>query len=489
MSHAHEPPEPPALYAVRDDLDTDEPHDLPAEQAVIGSMLLSTQAITDATDTLYGTEFYRHAHELIWHAAIDLHLEGAPVDTVTVAARLQEQGDLGRAGGAPYLHELITGVVSPASAGYYAQIVRDRAARRALRAAGRRIHHLAGATGAGGFDEIAHAATEALTKATADHAATATPVRAQHIDDFLNTEDADYDWVLPDVLERGDRLIVTAGEGKGKSTLMRQIGVQLAAGIHPFTLKPVDPMRVLLVDLENSDRQSRRKLRPLRSAAGDHIDDPDRLRIICKLDGLDLTTATDEQWLANLVAAHAPDLLITGPLYKLAGGNPNDEKDAKPVSFALDRIRAAHGCAVLLEAHSKKAENGDPTKRPKEPFGWSGWMRWPEFGIHLGDDGTLTHWRDMRDEREFPPALNRGGPWPWTPDTTATRGDTEMRWHQIKRAIYQAGRKLSDRELAAATGIPRSTVQRVLGVYAMQHAAAIAEARQLHREGNDDIDH
>jgi replicative DNA helicase len=172
MSHAHEPPEPPALYAVRDDLDTDEPHDLPAEQAVIGSMLLSTQAITDATDTLYGTEFYRHAHELIWHAAINLHLEGAPVDTVTVAARLQEQGDLGRAGGAPYLHELITGVVSPASASYYAQIVRDRAARRALRAAGRRIHHLAGATGAGGFDAIAQAATEALTKATADHTAT-----------------------------------------------------------------------------------------------------------------------------------------------------------------------------------------------------------------------------------------------------------------------------------------------------------------------------
>jgi hypothetical protein len=172
MSHAHEPPEPPALYAVRDDLDTDEPHDLPAEQAVIGSMLLSTQAITDATDTLYGTEFYRHAHELIWRAAINLRLEGAPVDTVTVAARLQEQGDLGRAGGAPYLHELITGVVSPASASYYAQIVRDRAARRALRAAGRRIHHLAGATGAGGFDAIAQAATEALTKATADHTAT-----------------------------------------------------------------------------------------------------------------------------------------------------------------------------------------------------------------------------------------------------------------------------------------------------------------------------
>jgi hypothetical protein len=78
MSHAHEPPEPPALYAVRDDLDTDEPHDLPAEQAVIGSMLLSTQAITDATDTLYGTEFYRHAHELIWRATTPRSSATAP---------------------------------------------------------------------------------------------------------------------------------------------------------------------------------------------------------------------------------------------------------------------------------------------------------------------------------------------------------------------------------------------------------------------------
>jgi hypothetical protein len=478
----HEPP-PDDDYNDGPPAANEPPHDLPAEQAVLGSMLLSTQAITDTTDTLYGTEFYRHAHELIYHAIIDVHLDGAPVDLVTVAAHLQEQGDLTRAGGAPYLHNLVRGVVSPASAGYYAQIIRDRAARRALTTAGLRITQLGQATTAGDFDDLARAATQALEQATADHAATAAPVRAQHIDDFL-TGETTYDWVVPHVLERGDRLIVTAGEGHGKSTLLRQVAVQLATGIHPFTLGPTPPIRVLLVDLENSERQTRRQLAPLRTQAGTALDDPDRLRIICKPDGLDLTTPTDEKWLSDLLARHTPDLLITGPLYKLAGGNPNDEKDAKPAAMALDRLRTTHGCALLLEAHSRKAENGDPTKRPKEPFGWSGWMRWPEFGLHLAQDGTLTHWRGGRDERAFPPALNRGGTWPWTPDTAATRGDTELRWLQIQRAITEAGRKLTDRELQVATGISRSTIQRVLGSHALQYGALLATVRGA--EGTDD---
>lgn len=451
------------------------PNDLPAEQAVLGAMLLSTQAITDTLAVLYGTEFYRPAHELIYHTILDLHIDGTPVDVVTVNATLEQRGESARTGGAPYLHDLITNVASPAAAPYYAHIIRDRAARRRLTEAGTRITELGYATTGADFTTLhSHAQTE-LEHAAADHNATTQHTHAPDIDEFLTTDDTEYEWVIPDVLERQDRLVVTASEGAGKSTLLRQIAVQAAAGTHPFTLKPMPPLRVLLVDLENSDRQNRRKLRPLRAAAGDLIDDPDRLHIISKLDGLDLTQACDERWLSDLIAAHTPDIVITGPIYKLAGGNPNDEKDAKPASTALDRLRAAHGCALILEAHSRKAENGDPKKRPKEPYGWSGWMRWPEFGIHLGDDGALTHWRGMRDERTFPPALNRGGSWPWTPDAAATAGDTEMRWHQIKRCIWQAGHKLSEREISTQTGISRSTVQRVLGAYAMEHVALLGE--------------
>jgi hypothetical protein len=486
MSQAHEPPEPPQLYAVPppdDDFDTrTPPHDEAAERAVLGAMMTSPQAITDVLPILTPTDFHRPAHELIYTAIADLRAAGNPADAVTVCAHLIDRKELPRVGGAPYLHDLISAVVSPESAPYSAAIVADRAGRRAIATAGTRIAELGYTTG-GDLDTITAAATEALSQATEGH--TTAPARhAPDIEEFLaQADDDDYDWVIPNTLERGDRLILTAPEGAGKSTLLRQVAVQAASGVHPFTGHPMPPARVLLVDLENSERQTRRKLRPLHAAAGAHLDDPDRLHIEVKLDGLDLTQPCDERWLSDLVAAHRPDVLVTGPIYKLAAGNPNDEKDAKPAAFALDRIRATHGCAIVLEAHTRKAEGGDPKKRPKEPYGWSGWMRWPEFGIHLDVDGTLTHWRGMRDERTFPGALNRGGRWPWTPALHGAAHDDEARWVALSRAITHAGRDLSVRELEDATGIPKSTVARVLGAYSMQRAGLLGRLRREAEEG------
>jgi hypothetical protein len=241
--------------------------------------------------------------------------------------------------------------------------------------------------------------------------------------------------------------------------------MQAASGIHPFELHAVDPVKVLVVDLENSERQNKREYRRLRAAAKDMR--PTNLVLHSKLDGLDLTQPADEQWLDRMLTHHQPDLLITGPIYKLAGGNPNDEKDAKPAAMALDRLRANHGVTLLLEAHSKKGESSNPKHRPKEPFGWSGWMRWPEFGLHIDIDGNLTHWRGQRDAgRQFPHALQRGGKWPWSPVTSVA----DQRWVQVREAIRAAGEKPTIRELAEATGIPKSIVDRIL----RDHSADVA---------------
>lgn len=152
----------------------------------------------------------------------------------------------------------------------------------------------------------------------------------------------------------------------------------------------------------------------------------------------------------------------------MAGGNPNDEADAKPAALTLDTLRTRHDVALILEAHSRKGEGGSSKNRPKEPFGWSGWMRWPEFGIHLADDGTITHWRGMRDERAFPHQLDRGGDWPWTPVVTLASASLE----KIKDAARDAGRELSVREYERVTGVARSTVQDILSKHRLEVAQA-----------------
>ena len=134
------------------------PQDVNAERSVLGGMLLSKDAIADCVEQLKGTDFYRPAHELIYDAILDLYGRGEPADAITVADELTKRGDLTRIGGQAYIHELISAVPTAANAGYYAQIVTERAVLRRLVEAGTRIVQLGYAQGGGDVEEIVNAA-------------------------------------------------------------------------------------------------------------------------------------------------------------------------------------------------------------------------------------------------------------------------------------------------------------------------------------------
>ncbi|MDO5711777.1 MAG: DnaB-like helicase N-terminal domain-containing protein, partial [Micrococcales bacterium] len=112
------------------------PQDVHAEQSVLGGMLLSKDAIADVLEITRGVDFYRPAHELVYDAVLDLYGRGEPADAITVADELTKRGDLTRVGGQSYLHQLIAAVPTAANAGYYAQIVAERAVLRRLVDAG-----------------------------------------------------------------------------------------------------------------------------------------------------------------------------------------------------------------------------------------------------------------------------------------------------------------------------------------------------------------
>ena len=141
------------------------PQDIAAEQSVLGSMLLSKDAIADVVEVLGGADFYRPAHETIYDAIIDLYGRGEPADPVTVAAELQRRGELQRIGGAPYLHTLSANVPIAANAGYYAEIVREKAILRRLVDAGTKIVQI-GYAGEGEVDDVVDQAQAEVYKIT-----------------------------------------------------------------------------------------------------------------------------------------------------------------------------------------------------------------------------------------------------------------------------------------------------------------------------------
>jgi len=141
------------------------PQDNAAEQSVLGSMLISKDAIADVVEAIRGGDFYRPAHETIYDAIIDLYGRGEPADPVTVAAELQRRGELQRVGGAPYLHTLSANVPIAANAGYYAEIVREKAILRRLVEAGTKIVQI-GYAGEGQVDDVVDAAQAEVYKVT-----------------------------------------------------------------------------------------------------------------------------------------------------------------------------------------------------------------------------------------------------------------------------------------------------------------------------------
>ena len=152
----------------RGEFDRTPPQDIVAEQSVLGGMLLSKDAIADVVEVLRPGDFYRPAHQTIYDAVIDLYGRGEPADPVTIAAELTRDGTLAKVGGAPYLHTLIASVPTAANAGYYAEIVRERAILRRLVEAGTHIVQLGYSTGAmgGDVDDVVDRAQQAVYEVT-----------------------------------------------------------------------------------------------------------------------------------------------------------------------------------------------------------------------------------------------------------------------------------------------------------------------------------
>ncbi len=117
------------------------PHDLEAERSVLGSMMLSPEAVADGLSRLRSTHFYRPSHGIVFSAIFALFERKEPVDMVTVSAELKRMDKLDVIGGKSYLADVADSVPVAAHIEHYAKIVMEKAMLRQLIDAGTDIVH------------------------------------------------------------------------------------------------------------------------------------------------------------------------------------------------------------------------------------------------------------------------------------------------------------------------------------------------------------
>ncbi|NDO78240.1 AAA family ATPase [Kocuria indica] len=388
------------------------------EEMLLGECLHAPDMIRFAAKQISGEDFHDVRLGMVFDVLVGMSSKREHIDAITVSEQSAAYGVKGIT-----FQDMLGWMQSAArglSVDVYASKVREQSMRRMVQAVATRMVNDARDPGA---SIASTAATAAADLGKVLNAARTDADAPKLLRDLLAVQDR-FEWAIPGMLEKGDRLMITAGEGVGKSTLLRQIVVLASAGLQPLTFDPIPPVKCLVVDVENSERQWRREVAVMAHKAKVHGSrDPAEHLYIRAGRGLNITKESDLGKVHAWIDDTDPDVLMIGPLYKLVPGGIKGDEEASPVIAALDSIRE-RGVALLLEGHAAKATDSHGI-RNLAPRGSAALMGWPEFGLGLHFDPdhaekvTVVRWRGDRSKREWPRELYRSGAFPWTGDNVA----------------------------------------------------------------------
>lgn len=388
-----------------------------AEQAVLGAILRKNSVYREAATYVTGDDFHNPTLGAVFDGLGALIATGQDVDALTVELHFPAWGVRGLSGADPWLW--LDAAPHPHVVIKAAQLVKASA----LRRRGEQVMSQA-------LVDIKDTGLDPAAVIERVQRDLVSPSRgslsAVTLGEVLQTPD-EQDWVVPGLLERKDRLILTGHEGLGKTTLVRQLLILPAAGIHPFTFHEIEPVSALVVDAENTAKQwmraARWMVKQCQRTSGKDPSGRIHMALSGRLNVLDPTILGD---IHRLIDQHNPGIVFMGPLYRLALQMNTDEQ-ISPVIAALDSIRD-RGVALVIEAHAGHAVgvNGIRDVRPR---GSSALLGWPEFGYGIRKDTSegasanrfdFVAWRGARETRDWPASLRRGnwemGDWPWLVD-------------------------------------------------------------------------
>lgn len=102
------------------------PHDLVAEQSVLGAVFIAPDTIISLADELLPDDFYKPANKIVFKTMLSLFKKGEPIDATTMVSALTNQGDISKIGGINYVVELVNSTPTSKNVEHYAKLVKDK---------------------------------------------------------------------------------------------------------------------------------------------------------------------------------------------------------------------------------------------------------------------------------------------------------------------------------------------------------------------------
>lgn len=369
-------------------MDLTTPHDLAAERATLGAVLVDPSRLSDiAAVGVTPGDFFRVGHRRIMAAMLDLAANGQIIDLVTVTARLRERGNLDEAGGPAYVAGLADGVPRSANVAAYASIVlsrsRDRVIERALTEAVATVRTRGSSEAVDGLlphldrprtrdqyatrlaDEIdrERARREARKHLENEARGPAPTLDIATLRDRLARPRAEAQYLIEGWQPAGSRVMLVAAAKSGKTTAVGCLVRSLVDGdpwLGRYSVAPIDGV-VGIIDTEMSGRQLDDWLSAQRIVRNDRVLVVSLRGAVSSLDLLD--PATRAQWAEALRSAGVRYLVLDCLRPVMDALGLDEHRDAGRLLVAIDALLTEacipDACLVHHMGHAGERARGD----------------------------------------------------------------------------------------------------------------------------------
>jgi DnaB helicase-like protein/AAA domain-containing protein len=340
------------------------PHNLDAERALLGAMLLDNAALS-AFELVGADDFFLPEHRKIARTLLRMHAEEKDADLLTLREELERRGELASAGGAGYIAQLVDGIPRVSNVEYYARIVRQKAELR-------NIAHAANALSLAALDRDAdpkelRARLRQFEEMLDAH--THTGLRAVSAAELLTIDVPPREMLLAPILPTQGLAMLHSKRGVGKTYLALSMGYAVSSGGKFLRWSACKPRSVLYVDGELPLAVLRERLAAVMAGAESSSSTlPASLRFITPdLQSTPLPDLATQEG-QSLITSHlaGAELLILDNLSALCrSGKENEGESWLPVQEWALQLRR-RGVSVLFIHHSGKGGAQRRTSRRED---------------------------------------------------------------------------------------------------------------------------